>query len=679
VLLVQGPFGCGKTHTLSALVRQLCTELSTAGSKERILIAGYTNACVDGLLCALLDAGFDDFARYGSLRRIAPRILPHAVGSRAGGGASKADDDERDLRAALEGARTASERATVTAELEAVKAGRSAARMRRLAACRVVAVTTASCTQERLHGQKFACVLLDEASQLTEPAALLPLVRFGARCCVLVGDPEQLSPLLVNLDADCDLGRPLFVRLASVGHSPTLLRTQYRCHPAISAVPNLQFYGGRLLDGVTAAQRAPLLPSLPPLVFLDVDHRSPAIGGNDAEATLTQRVVRMLCGAGVPPSDIACITFLRDHVSRTHQSVNRSTNYGEQGLLCSTIDAFQGQERDVIVLSFAGLQPQFASAQRINVALRRARRHLICIGSSTGALRGQAWFAALLAAARRRPRAYSRITDLRDALPRFDDAPALPLPPPAEEMDIICDSPPRGAAGGSSEDAKACARLSLASVGAARASDEDVDDSPLDAADAADAEPFMCSVPAEAAFAAAAFSGADLWAGYKAFHVLQYATVKPATAERAAFFATKFGASRSVTCGTRLCSRALLTRRHRPARAVPQRRPPALAAAAVHAPAHAGRGVCGQALRGRARGAPVRAAGCSRGRGHVAAAAPRVRVARAARRGGGGCRRRRARCARQPRAGRCCARADARGRGRCGTDGDGLLVLIGVE
>ena len=40
---------------------------------------------------------------------------------------------------------------------------------------------------------------------------------------------------------------------------PTLLRTQYRCHPNISAVANKLFYGGMLMDGVSAEQRSPVL------------------------------------------------------------------------------------------------------------------------------------------------------------------------------------------------------------------------------------------------------------------------------------------------------------------------------------------------------------------------------------------------------------------------------------
>ena len=67
-----------------------------------------------------------------------------------------------------------------------------------------------------------------------------------------------------------------------------------RCHPDLSAVPNAAFYGGRLRDGVSAAQRRPLLPGLPPLVFLDVRGREAAGVGsrsacNRAEAAAVAR------------------------------------------------------------------------------------------------------------------------------------------------------------------------------------------------------------------------------------------------------------------------------------------------------------------------------------------------------------------------------------------------------
>ena len=66
------------------------------------------------------------------------------------------------------------------------------------------------------------------------------------------------------------LARPLFQRLRACGHVPVLLRHQYRCHPALSRIPNELYYGGRLLDGCSEEQRAGLVLGLPPLTVVNV-------------------------------------------------------------------------------------------------------------------------------------------------------------------------------------------------------------------------------------------------------------------------------------------------------------------------------------------------------------------------------------------------------------------------
>ena len=89
------------------------------------------------------------------------------------------------------------------------------------------------------------------------------------------------------------------------------LLTCCRCHPSIAAISHHSFYGGRLLDGCTAADRAPLLPGLPPVVCLDVRGSQQFAGGsgsasNQAEA---QAVVQVRPGheeSIVPPDSSAC-------------------------------------------------------------------------------------------------------------------------------------------------------------------------------------------------------------------------------------------------------------------------------------------------------------------------------------------------------------------------------------
>lgn len=160
LVLVQGPFGCGKTATLAALVRHLAASLDASRSTERILLAGATNACVDRLLCALLDGGYTGFIRVGPRRRLATRILPYSLPPEKG-------NAKAELNALLAEACSAQERAVISMELKDLEEGRSAARSKRLSTIRVVATTIASCASASLSGQQFSFVVLDEASQLT--------------------------------------------------------------------------------------------------------------------------------------------------------------------------------------------------------------------------------------------------------------------------------------------------------------------------------------------------------------------------------------------------------------------------------------------------------------------------------------------------------------------------------
>jgi regulator of nonsense transcripts 1 len=81
-------------------------------------------------------------------------------------------------------------------------------------------------------------VVIDEATQATEPAVLVPLVR-GAQCVVMAGDPCQLPPTIQSREAvsSYQLDVTLFERMVQGGLEPLLLDTQYRMNPAISSFP----------------------------------------------------------------------------------------------------------------------------------------------------------------------------------------------------------------------------------------------------------------------------------------------------------------------------------------------------------------------------------------------------------------------------------------------------------
>ena len=139
-----------------------------------------------------------------------------------------------------------------------------------------------------------------------------------------MGDPCQLPPILADLTPPAapayGLGRTLFERLAAMGTQPLLLRTCFRSHPALCAIPNDCFYGGRLRCAVSAAERPPLLPSLAPLVFLDVrqgreQKRQGGSSENAEEAAAAARVVSHLLQCGVPAASIGVIAFYHAQVA----------------------------------------------------------------------------------------------------------------------------------------------------------------------------------------------------------------------------------------------------------------------------------------------------------------------------------------------------------------------------
>lgn len=204
----------------------------------------------------------------------------------------------------------------------------------------------------------FPVVLLDEATQMTEPLSLVPLLRARAAFLIAAGDPQQLPPVLASpaeisappavlsaptsqaamlqaqagqaaaaqqhgMEASGASGkhgllRPLFVRLQHMGTHVHLLRTQYRCHPALSAVPSRCYYKGQLIDGCSEADRAALdgVP-LPALTFCNNTSPHQQMYGssvNEVEAQIVSRVVVALLQRGVQPGDMGVICFFKRQV-----------------------------------------------------------------------------------------------------------------------------------------------------------------------------------------------------------------------------------------------------------------------------------------------------------------------------------------------------------------------------
>ena len=332
---VHGPPGTGKTYTLARIVAALVDR------GDRVLISALTNRAVDTAVAAVRDVGVEDIARVGS---------PYGVGE-------------------------------AVADLQIDPAG-GTAEARRLREARVIAATTASAASRLLHRHPVDTVVIDEASQLTEPHALAAIVH-GERF-ILVGDHRQLPPVVRS---DTVLRTSLFERLIErYPEAGQMLTAQYRMAQRIQAFSSEEFYGGRLrpATGAVAAQAPDALfdadaavdPALTRRVRVVDPDGTQSGNRNPIEAEAVAALVEQYRAVGVARDAIGVIAPYRAQVEEIA---------GLTDVTVDTVDRFQGSAREIIIISLTATgdltEPLFADHRRMNVALTRARRALVIVGS----------------------------------------------------------------------------------------------------------------------------------------------------------------------------------------------------------------------------------------------------------------------------------------------------------
>ncbi|XP_069711214.1 5'-3' DNA helicase ZGRF1 isoform X2 [Phaenicophaeus curvirostris] len=401
ITIIRGVFGAGKSYLLSVVILFLVQLFESSEATEgprpvpwKLLIASYTNVAVDRVLLGLLDLGFEDFIRVGSVRKITKAILPHSLHT----GSGNENEQLKELLALMKEDLTPAEKIYVRKSIEQHKLGTNKAMLQQV---KVVGVTCAACPFPCLNTLKFPVVMLDECSQMTEPASLLPIARFQCEKLVLVGDPKQLPPTIQGSESIHEKGleQTLFDRLCLMGHEPVLLRTQYRCHPAISAIANELFYEGSLIDGVSEKERSPLLDWLPTLCFYSVNGMEQIERDNSfynmAEAHFTIKLIQSLIASGIEGSTIGVITLYKSQMYKIQNLLGsvHSEAFKIKAVQVSTVDAFQGAEKEVVVLSCVRTRQMgfIDSEKRMNVALTRAKRHLLIVGNLACLSRNRLW------------------------------------------------------------------------------------------------------------------------------------------------------------------------------------------------------------------------------------------------------------------------------------------------
>tara|TARA_B100000287_G_scaffold171712_1_gene161917 strand:- start:2270 stop:4198 length:1929 start_codon:yes stop_codon:yes gene_type:complete len=394
--LIQGPPGTGKTHTAVRIL-----EIWAKQDIGTVLAVADSNVAVDNLLEGLVKRGVRA-VRIGQPVKVREGLRDSTMDAEMERHPLRKDlmnhiELNEKLARRIKGMRGGKEKGLAHRDLsrgwKEVKRIEGEIRDDILDRAQVLCCTCIGSGHEILDGRKFPRVLIDEATQATEPATLVPLVR-GARQVVLIGDHRQLPPTVISRRAEKGgLDRSLFERLIDMGISPSILTTQYRMHPAISEFPNTQFYDGVLEDGVEASDRETpggiLWPDWDvPLLFLPVDGDevlSPdgASKENPVEASWVVKILMDLVDSGgFATSQVGIVTpyagqvrSIRDILPEQFQSVE-----------VRTVDGYQGREKDVIIFSCVrsnidGNVGFLSDRRRLNVALTRSRRGLIVIGN----------------------------------------------------------------------------------------------------------------------------------------------------------------------------------------------------------------------------------------------------------------------------------------------------------
>jgi len=386
IAIVHGPPGTGKTTTLVELIGQLVLQ------KKRVLVSAPSNTAIDHIGIQLAKSKLS-FLRVGNNAKINDVLLPYTIEGKM---------EQAKLKSTLKNLRIRSEQLRKMANQYKRNFGKAEREQRKLILNEVKNIRKEikelqSAFEESLFEQnsvilgtpiglsdcdfkteEFDVLIIDEAGQCLEPLAWT-IIHFAKRY-VFAGDPFQLPPTVISFDAEKNgLTVSILEQLLKNNHPTYFLDTQYRMTSTIAQYSNNYFYKGLLKSEKAELdnEQSIYFYDTAGADFTEAFHDQSMSIYNESELDFVAKIVKE------HQLDLTKTAFITPYSGQLQLAKNNLENF----VRVSTIDSFQGQEEENVIISLVRSNTEnqigfLADYRRMNVALTRAKKRLFIIGDS---------------------------------------------------------------------------------------------------------------------------------------------------------------------------------------------------------------------------------------------------------------------------------------------------------